>query len=188
MVKKTISKSPKGFPLATTQISQIYKVLGVFLGNFMRIKNYSIIYEKRKGNFNYKWLKNAEKLQKNIENAREKLNSLETIHEKICFLYKQANRRSYYYKYYKMLRNYILPKPEGLCEICKTEKAYCKHHIIPLCKGGNNRDENLIDVCLNCHNAIHPFMHGSKEFDYPNTYRAELEAQKMDENFSKTIL
>lgn len=45
-----------------------------------------------------------------------------------------------------------------LCEVCGKEKAYCMHHILPLCKGGRNKSNNLIAVCEKCHKKIHPFM------------------------------
>lgn len=153
----------------------------------MRTDIYPVINERRRGNFPYKWLKRAEQLQKRIVRTREELEKLDTTHDKICFLYIKANEGKDCYKFYKMLRRYVLPKPEGLCEICKKENAYCKHHIIPLNKGGNNRDENLIDICLTCHNAIHPFMHGSKEFDYPETYRAEREDEFLAKSFKETV-
>lgn len=42
------------------------------------------------------------------------------------------------------------------CEICGFESARAieSHHIIPRRFGGTDEDENLVDLCANCHRAI----------------------------------
>jgi len=79
--------------------------------------------------------------------------------DRIGRLKKWANSGNYKidYKYYN-LRAEKHKINSDLCEVCGKEKAYCMHHIFPLCKGGNNKDSNLIAVCETCHKKIHPFM------------------------------
>lgn len=60
----------------------------------------------------------------------------------------------YNYKYKREIKNKLTSKK---CRIC-GKPAYCMHHILPLCKGGDNRKSNLIPVCIECHKKIHPFM------------------------------
>jgi hypothetical protein len=44
------------------------------------------------------------------------------------------------------------------CAICCADRWIEKHHVIPLCFGGINDNLNLMGICLNCHNEIHPWM------------------------------
>ena len=47
-------------------------------------------------------------------------------------------------------------KQHPYCEYCgKPVKADHVHHIIPLFKGGDNRESNLIALCCNCHGKVH---------------------------------
>jgi hypothetical protein len=43
------------------------------------------------------------------------------------------------------------------CGVCPNEWRE-KHHIVPLAYGGINEDINLLAICLECHDAIHPWM------------------------------
>lgn len=61
-------------------------------------------------------------------------------------------------KDYSIMREAWIPKTSGKCEVCKENFAYCKHHIVPLSKGGNNSDNNLINICYSCHERVHDFM------------------------------
>ena len=49
-------------------------------------------------------------------------------------------------------------KAHSLCEECmknkKTTPANEVHHIIPLAKGGDSSDENLMSLCTSCHSRI----------------------------------
>lgn len=40
------------------------------------------------------------------------------------------------------------------CVYCGSQAAHI-HHLIPLAAGGDNRDSNLIPLCLDCHGKIH---------------------------------
>ena len=55
----------------------------------------------------------------------------------------------------KIVRNEYIQK-HFYCEYCgKPVLADHVHHIIPLSKGGDNRESNLIALCCNCHSKIH---------------------------------
>ena len=42
------------------------------------------------------------------------------------------------------------------CELCKEEhKSLDKHHVHSKSLGGNNKKYNLINLCCNCHRAVH---------------------------------
>lgn len=45
-------------------------------------------------------------------------------------------------------------KPK-ICSACGSKKNLELHHIIPIAKGGNNENYNLIFLCQNCHKEIH---------------------------------
>ena len=79
--------------------------------------------------------------------------------DKIGRLKRWANSGEYKidYKYYDLrYQKQILDK--DICQVCCKEKAYCMHHILLLCKGGNNKASNLIAICEKCHKKIHPYM------------------------------
>ena len=42
----------------------------------------------------------------------------------------------------------------GLCFACDERPAEHRHHIIPLCRGGWNSEENLVALCRMCHGVI----------------------------------
>jgi len=44
------------------------------------------------------------------------------------------------------------------CAICSGRRWTEKHHIIPLAFGGINDNLNLMGICMECHNEIHPWM------------------------------
>lgn len=45
------------------------------------------------------------------------------------------------------------------CRNCgRTDVLLQVHHIVPLSRGGTNRDENLVTLCDECHKRIHPHM------------------------------
>jgi hypothetical protein len=47
------------------------------------------------------------------------------------------------------------------CVYCGSQAAHM-HHIIPLSVGGDNRDSNLIPLCLECHGKIHNKRYNNK--------------------------
>lgn len=44
----------------------------------------------------------------------------------------------------------------GRCELCGSRRGLEAHHIIPICAGGDNSEENLICVCGTCHARLTP--------------------------------
>lgn len=55
------------------------------------------------------------------------------------------------------LRRRILEEDKYLCRMCRTDsRERHVHHIIPLSKYGSNHPNNLITLCYDCHNKVHP--------------------------------
>lgn len=46
-------------------------------------------------------------------------------------------------------------KDKRLCQICNERPVANTHHIIPVSKGGNDDDENLLELCVRCHYIEH---------------------------------
>lgn len=124
----------------------------------MRIKNIAIRATKKRESFFKKIWKETKALNKKIKKIRVEFDSLETELSRLDFLYRISEEGERKFYYYKTLRNAWVPKAKGLCVVCGKNKAYCQHHIVPLIKGGNNSDNNLIAICRSCHTKIHPFM------------------------------
>jgi hypothetical protein len=49
----------------------------------------------------------------------------------------------------------LLVESRNTCNICWKSKEVQIHHIIPVEFGGDNSEDNLIVVCLNCHSDVH---------------------------------
>jgi HNH endonuclease len=60
-------------------------------------------------------------------------------------------------KKYERHRRSLLNIPDCKCGTC-DRPARIRHHIIPLCFGGRNSPLNLILICNQCHEKIHPWM------------------------------
>jgi len=43
-------------------------------------------------------------------------------------------------------------KKKGMCTLCNKRKKTHIHHIVPLSSGGANHKDNIIEVCILCHN------------------------------------
>ena len=52
----------------------------------------------------------------------------------------------------KIRNNFI--QAHNLCQYCGKEAKHI-HHLIPISKGGDNRESNLIPLCFECHGLIH---------------------------------
>lgn len=52
----------------------------------------------------------------------------------------------------------LLPKEIVQCGCCIGGRAREQHHIIPVAYGGINDTINLLKICLDCHDEIHPWM------------------------------
>ena len=49
----------------------------------------------------------------------------------------------------------LLKDKKGVCQICGKKGATEKHHKKSKGSGGNDTEENLIEVCRICHTKIH---------------------------------
>ena len=87
----------------------------------------------------------------------------ETDDKEICIRilkeYSKYKTRQPKYQEYQFYRNEKKPiKENEKCFICKTNYAYCNHHIQLLINGGGNEDYNLIPICKSCHKKIHDWL------------------------------
>ena len=84
-------------------------------------------------------------------------------HEKVMMLHYECFTRGYdrherYGNTWQKIRlRYIHAHP--LCETCKRKGKYVQakleHHIKPIAEGGTNAEENLMSLCVSCHEKIH---------------------------------
>lgn len=76
----------------------------------------------------------------------------------------------------KIRNDYIKKHPA--CHYCGKEAKHV-HHIIPIVVGGDNRENNLISLCLECHSLIHNknFSGTWKEAQRLGIERAKLEGK-----------
>lgn len=52
----------------------------------------------------------------------------------------------------------MLPKEIVECGCCTEGRAREQHHIVPVAYGGINEPMNILKICLECHNLIHPWL------------------------------
>lgn len=58
-----------------------------------------------------------------------------------------------------IIREYFLEKVNFTCEECKKSEINLHlHHIIPIYKGGNDIENNIIVLCINCHRKKHKLL------------------------------
>lgn len=55
----------------------------------------------------------------------------------------------------RIVNKKLLKDKKGICEICKTKGQTEKHHKKTKGSGGDDTEENLIEVCRKCHRLIH---------------------------------
>lgn len=55
----------------------------------------------------------------------------------------------------RIVNKKLLKDKKGVCEICGKKGQTEKHHIKTKGSGGNDTEENLIEVCRICHTKIH---------------------------------
>lgn len=55
-------------------------------------------------------------------------------------------------------------KGPGLCFVCKKQ-ATCKHHVIQIQFGGSNSNRNVVKLCAECHDKIHPWIATKRQHD-----------------------
>lgn len=55
----------------------------------------------------------------------------------------------------KETRREVYARDYYRCALCDTPRGLQIHHVIPRSRGGSNDPENLITLCMWCHNAIH---------------------------------
>jgi 5-methylcytosine-specific restriction endonuclease McrA len=65
--------------------------------------------------------------------------------------------RTLYPDNWKEIRRQVYERDEYKCQNCGARdiKVFC-HHIVPIAKSGSNGLSNLVTLCEQCHNKIHP--------------------------------
>ena len=72
----------------------------------------------------------------------------------------------------KETRRAVYARDYFRCVLCDSPRGLQIHHVIKRSQGGSNRPDNLITLCMWCHNAIH----GTRWPDMPDWMnREELE-------------
>lgn len=62
------------------------------------------------------------------------------------------------------IRKKILQRDGYRCQRCgRTDTELHVHHIVPLSKGGSSDPSNLITLCRECHESIHPHLRAARE-------------------------
>ena len=57
------------------------------------------------------------------------------------------------YEFDTKIRNEFI-KNHSVCQYCGAYTEHI-HHLIPISAGGDNRESNLIPLCMKCHGLIH---------------------------------
>lgn len=76
------------------------------------------------------------------------------------------------------IRNSFI-KIHNQCQYCK-EKAAHIHHLIPIAYGGDNRESNLIPLCIKCHSMLHNKKYSN---DWKELQRIGIERAKKEGKF-----
>lgn len=56
---------------------------------------------------------------------------------------------------WERLRDVVLARDERRCGNCRSESQLEVHHVVPLSRGGTNRQRNLVTLCQSCHRRAH---------------------------------
>jgi hypothetical protein len=70
-------------------------------------------------------------------------------------VYKRNNHK-FNVRAWLITQKLIIERDNGRCKSCGTDKYLTVHHIIPRNEGGDEDFDNLITLCLDCHNEIEP--------------------------------
>lgn len=92
---------------------------------------------------------------KSLKSVQIKLSLVQAMSQ---LVYQVGGRRTLQQKrarFNRMKAKYY--RAEGKCMICKGE-AFVRHHVIQLRNGGSNSGRNLMRVCFQCHEKIHPWL------------------------------
>lgn len=63
----------------------------------------------------------------------------------------------------------LLSLRKSICYVCESNNDLVRHHVIPLHRGGSNSPKNLVPLCNNCHERLHPWLIQKPGDDQGNT-------------------
>ena len=66
---------------------------------------------------------------------------------------------------WNQIRNNILKRDGGECQVCGWQRDLEVHHIIPRIHGGGDHPNNLVTLCRECHDLVSENKHHI--YDYP---------------------
>ncbi len=84
--------------------------------------------------------------------------------EKLIFIPENLDRTKKKEKITPKMAQKIRQRSNNTCELCKNYSSKKIHHIIP---NGPSNEDNLIDLCDHCHDAIHLLLYTSKKWKFP---------------------
>jgi 5-methylcytosine-specific restriction endonuclease McrA len=76
--------------------------------------------------------------------------------EKEILTYKQMQTKRNAFNAHKLIS---LPLSEKSTCYCCSNQATLRHHVVPLAKGGRNKNNNIVPLCRSCHSKVHPHLH-----------------------------
>ena len=56
-------------------------------------------------------------------------------------------------KEFNQMKDLLLPLENAVCYICPARATH-RHHLVPLCRGGENSIDNLTGLCERCHGKL----------------------------------
>ncbi|HEC60899.1 MAG TPA: HNH endonuclease [bacterium] len=58
---------------------------------------------------------------------------------------------------YKKLQQSVVERDRESCRVCDKHTVYLNgvHHVKPLARGGSDTKENMVLLCLDCHDGFH---------------------------------
>ena len=125
------------------------------------------IFKKLYGRKKFKTIEQENREAKRIETISESLRLVHAyrdtknklpLDKKISLLQQIAEEVTYPATSQYLSRRRISQKFRGLCDVCRKNKAFFKHHLIMLKNGGPNKKWNLIPICSSCHELVHPWL------------------------------
>ena len=68
-----------------------------------------------------------------------------------------------YPKHIRIKNKKLLQDKKGICQLCGKKGNTDKHHIKTKGSGGDDIEENLIELCRTCHTKVHKGLINKKE-------------------------
>lgn len=102
-------------------------------------------------------------LPKHAEVMREFHERVQRGEPRLSLLVEFAKRKAWRLTSYRQMRPLSLGMRRGVspCFVC-SRPGHIRHHVIQVQHGGRNKGSNLVRLCKECHDQIHPWMQVSQ--------------------------